>query len=82
MSVFAGSIGSVNLQSSYGDGTFFVGTLNGGSQGSIVFQTGPGTFPMPTYTFSSGVHTTQAVLANAIAVSFGAITNIYKLRKL
>lgn len=82
VSVFAGSTTSVNLQSSYGDGTFYVATLNGGNQGSIVFQTGSSSFSIPTYTFSSGVHTGQVILSNSIAVSFGSITNIYKMRKL
>lgn len=81
VSVFAGSTTSVNLVSSFGDGTYFVGTLNG-SQGSIMIQTGPSGFPMPTYSFSAGVYTGQVVLANTIQVPFGSITDIYKLRKL
>lgn len=80
--VFTGSVTSVNLQASFGDGTFFVGTLNGGNQGSICFQTAPSPFPVPTYTFSSGVHTSAVAMANTIQVSFGSITTIYKLRKL
>ncbi|MNT39365.1 hypothetical protein D3C72_1756060 [compost metagenome] len=82
VSVFAGSTTSVNLVSNFGDGTFFVGTLNGGNAGSIVFQTGPSFWTMPTYVFSSGVHLQEVAMANIIQVSFGTITNIYKLRKL
>lgn len=82
VSVFAGSVTSVNLQSSYGDGTFYVQTLNGGNQGSIVIQTGTSAFSLPTYSFNSGVYTGQVVLANTISVPFGSITNLYKLRKL
>lgn len=82
VSVFTGSVTSIDLVSNFGNGTYFVGTLNGGNQGSIVIQSGPSIFPMPTFSFSSGVYTGQVALANVISVPFGTITNVYKLRKL
>lgn len=79
---FLGSTTSVDLTNTYGSGTFAVLTANGPNTGSLCVVTPPTSFLIPTYTFSSGVQNITPVLAHAIAVSFGSITAIYKLRKL